>query len=233
MCFADRPPRVACQAAKGNAGSKSRAKQGQAKREEVVKKDVGGATDLQLKKAQAELARPASADDPDAPDVPISGAADTDQPVTFSFDKDQAVAYESAAPLGPGSSNDPDDREVPLDTLVDGSPAVGPLAEARRNPDGSLGGQPGSSPSSSPSPNSSPSSGGPSRDGTVTPGRSSASDEALAELAAARAEVAAARAGDDDEGPAEAAGDAAQDAAQRAEGALDQGVDAAGAFLDP
>lgn len=222
---------MTCQATKGNAGGKSKAKQGQAKREEVVKKDVDGAVDLQLVKGQVELVRPASADDPDAPDIPISGAADTDSPVTFSFDKDKASAYESAAPLGPGSSNDPDDREVPLDTLVDGAPAVGPLAEARRNPDGSLGGAPGSSASPSPSPSPS----GPSREGTVTPGRSTASDEALAELAAARAELASARA-EDDEGPAEAAGDAAgaagdaaQDAAQRAEGALDQGVDAAGA----
>ena len=220
-----------CQATKGNAGGKGKAKQGQAKREEVVKKDVDGAVDLQLMKGQVEPARPASADDPGAPDVPISGAADTDSPITFSFDKDAAAAYESAAPLGPGSSNDPDDREVPLDTRVDGSPAVGPLAEARRNRDGSLGGAPGTSPSPGPS----PSAGGPSREGTVTPGRSSASDEALAELAAARAEVAQART-DEDQGPAEAAGDAAgaagdaaQDAAQEAEGALDQGVDAAGA----
>ena len=55
--------------------------------------------------------------------------------------------------------------------------------------------------------------------------RSSASDEALAELAEARAQAAAATAPPQEgDGSAEAAGDAAE----RAEGALDQGADAVG-----
>ena len=66
---------MACQAGARNSSGKSKLKSGQPKREDVVKGDVGPATDRQLKKSEDAPLRPASADDPGAPDVPITFTA--------------------------------------------------------------------------------------------------------------------------------------------------------------
>jgi len=277
---------VACQAG-AKAGKSSKAKQGQTKREELVKGDVDAAKVLQVKKSVGGAsARPASADDPGAPDIPMTSSGEGNLAAA-------AEAWQGAAPLAPGSSNDPDDREVPITTALDGYPSAGPLAEASRNPDGTLGGgsasadlsvtasteanlaaaadawqgaaplAPGSSndPDDREVPITTALDGYPSAgslaeasrnpDGTLggasgsgatgsSGSRSSATDAALRELAEAREQAAAATAGEGASGGAadgvagdavDAAAGAADTAASRVEGALDQGVDAAGARL--
>ncbi len=206
---------MACQAG-AKAGKSSKAKQGQTKREELVKGDVDAAKVLQVKKSVGGAsARPASADDPGAPDIPMTSSGEGNLAAA-------AEAWQGAAPLAPGSSNDPDDREVPITTALDGYPSAGSLAEASRNPDGTLGGASGSGATGS------------------SGSRSSATDAALRELAEAREQAAAATAGEGASGGAadgvagdavDAAAGAADTAASRVEGALDQGVDAAGARL--